>query len=200
MLGVLKYNELPDIINQKDPSDDIICEISYKIKNLKLQNKFGVFLIHKHFDIENDQIMFDEFKNNKCFSYPTKINKNMFPHRWIVINNNLVPFEYSEYKSEEPPKELINFINSKKYYNLGIYYICEEFPDKYSVEHTEIFLNNNNNLYNKVNITEYIDEPLVDESLYRRTSWEFKDNKKYATCMSYCMKTSAGNHAVVKHR
>ncbi len=78
-LTPLAHNSLKDInaiekLNESDNS--CILELKKVLKKYKKEDKFGLLLLHKHFDIEEDEIMLEsiDIENRILTTKPCKIH------------------------------------------------------------------------------------------------------------------------------
>eukprot|EP00486_Rosalina_sp_Unknown_P010595 CAMPEP_0201583704 /NCGR_PEP_ID=MMETSP0190_2-20130828/101422_1 /ASSEMBLY_ACC=CAM_ASM_000263 /TAXON_ID=37353 /ORGANISM="Rosalina sp." /LENGTH=252 /DNA_ID=CAMNT_0048026097 /DNA_START=8 /DNA_END=767 /DNA_ORIENTATION=+ len=106
------YNELPDFY---DTSHNGIMRHK-EIKSLgqifidyDVYEDFGLTLLHKHFDLDTNEMIVETIYDNVSISSPIPIpvsnstaDEDMFGHRYAFINHNWVPVEFSVYSEGNP--------------------------------------------------------------------------------------------------
>lgn len=136
------YNNLPSIEDAYDKYKKSNIDLDY-IKSIfykhGVENKYGFCLLHKHYEINNNEIVVQEKNDDKFISSPKMKSNNYYPSSFRYnTKGNIIPHEYVDYPTEEIVeyefiKELFNHFGSI----LGLFIINEDDNDKFYIEHTE---------------------------------------------------------------
>ncbi len=100
------YNSLPSIeeadsiFKRKDGFDDFLEEAGNLAHKYDLAEVMGLGLLHKHFDLESGQVMFENYINRSLVTSAHNISalqhQNALPYGWIFSNSgSMEVFEFS---------------------------------------------------------------------------------------------------------
>jgi hypothetical protein len=166
-----RYNKLPEVevnneIKKANPLAELfIKDIAEAITKYGLQNYIGLRLIHKHFKIEANQIMVEEYEEIEGIPSFVTSAKNLedaiaiksIPASWIFTEQGPIVFETSTdkevpdgaallLKNPEFIEEFKKLINSYKLNEIFALAVLRRKPLSHDIQSNQICLENN---YNK---------------------------------------------------
>lgn len=92
--------------NKIDVMGDVICQHD-------MHQEIGITLLHKHFDLECNEILVRKFQNNSFSIYPQKTNQEeVIPYMWIFKQENakwsIYPTEFITFSDKTLPLQEIS--------------------------------------------------------------------------------------------
>jgi len=114
------YNELPDVVAQDNlfqsmkNSEDILREIAVVFNKHHVDPYFGVFLLHIHSYIENNQCMIERQVGNALITAVEPIenlnSEEVYPSRWKLVGEKWIALEYT---SDPTYKYALNLLSKE---------------------------------------------------------------------------------------
>lgn len=106
------YNTLPDDADQPDVAEEFISGLKALIKEFKVQNKFGLHLVHGHVKMAKDMVMFGKPMINLpgLWTRPMKAGKldHKAMHGFVFVLHADGEFHPYEFRQGPPPPMTTN--------------------------------------------------------------------------------------------
>jgi len=132
-ISASRFNQIPHIDDQSIPSISQLLGIGEILVYHKANDRFGVHLLHRHFEIDNDTVMFGFVDGDKEYSKMTKLSdldpQKLRPQCFLFDSNEgFVPYEY---KYGDGQSEILPALLSE---DLGKHFMVNNLQHLFAIE------------------------------------------------------------------
>lgn len=192
-------------------AEKILPQIGNLICEYNLYEKFGVCLLHKHFNLSANEILVEVVGKNKSDSQPVFYDNqsNLMPHTWKVHkltdgSLTLYPLEFVDSSNNNfnsvitvSDLEFFRHIASKlsKLKMTETFGITMLHRDDISIAEDEILVESSNNIERLLTVVP-VKKGEIDLLTVTKTTWKFSpgaNNKSISLCIGHCIKCCKGH-------
>ncbi|MBD2303175.1 glycerol-3-phosphate ABC transporter substrate-binding protein [Nostoc sp. FACHB-190] len=180
--------------------EKILPELGCIIRKYDLQEKIGICLLHKHFNIDETERLVENFQDGKFYSRPVKYNNELclVPHTWkleILSNNvfNWYPLEFGYRNNLDLPiidnldffvemSLTLSTLNMEDTFGVTVLH-----RDFITLDRDEILIETSDDSQ-RVLIVSSVKKSIVDKDkdLLTQTIWKFSSNNLEHHCSGHC--------------
>jgi hypothetical protein len=202
-----RYNKLPEVeVNNEIKKNNPLAELFIKdtaeaITKYGLQNYIGLRLIHKHFKIEANQIMVEEYEEIEGIpSFVTSAKNledaiaiNSIPASWIFTEQGPIVFETSTdkevpdgaallLKNPEFIEEFKKLVTSYKLNDIFALAVLRRKPLSHDMQSNQIYLENNFNKPKSMSVVQLGQKDSLNNTTIQ-ANWRFREDLKELRCV-----------------